>query len=57
MAKKRIELDEQLNDRLKDVVLKLKIKKAKPINQEELILSYIDNGLVIDEKKLIDIKL
>jgi len=57
MAKKRIELDEQLNDRLKDVVLKLKIKRAKPINQEELILSYIDKGLVVDEKKLIDIKL
>lgn len=57
MAEKRINFDEDRNDRLVKVCRKLKIKHRKTISQEETILRYVDEGLKKDEKKLEIIKL
>lgn len=57
MAEKRINCNKDLNDRLSKVALKLKIKNARSISQEDIILRYILDGLKRDEKKLTNINI
>lgn len=49
---KRITYSETTSDRLKEVKTALRIKHKNNITEEEIVLKYLERGLLKDEKRL-----